>query len=470
MDQLSPTHLGLLYIGLGVLGFGCNATTALMIISRRVFRLSAYTMMANVALADAIMAVVAGIVCGFVTIANDGELQTNGTSELNISSSSMERRTTRAIIPTPEHFLQMNVAGKADRTSPQDMLQATLVFLEIASWIAGVVSYAYLGLNRCVAICFYGTKAKTFNRVSVAIIASISTWAAGILAACMGTFSFSASEGPLDMWSVSFTTKKRPPSTCFIVIVLSINIISVLMQWVCSTLVLMKIRQVKQKINKNKLNQNSANRFRKQARLTFQFFYPSLLCTISSTLYFAKPYMRELLSEPHFVVLHMIWLSNHFCNPFIYAYFNERMRLTYHEILTCARVRYYIRKHRKQRGFQRQNSRATMSRRSHGARSNRMSTRSAKSQRNGNFVRNSLQMQSRDFEQLCEFMMRVNPLYDSSEGWRESSEEDENESNGRPLETRSEGLHVHRESRSIVLDLGRQTVEHWARFAKKASI
>lgn len=99
-----------------------------------------------------------------------------------------------------------------------------------------------------------------------------------------------------------------------------------------------------------------------------------------------------------------------------------------------------------------------------------MSTRSAKSQRNGNFVRNSLQMQSRDFEQLCEFMMRVNPLYDSSEGWRESSDEGEQEANGCPLETRSEGLHVHRESRSIVMDLGRQTVEHWARFAKKASI
>ncbi|CAD5215932.1 unnamed protein product [Bursaphelenchus okinawaensis] len=470
MDQLSPTHLGLLYMALGVLGFACNATTAVMIISRRVFRLSAYTMMANVALADAMMTVVAGIVCGFVTATTPEQQTTSKLIEVDHNISTMTERTTRSFIPTPEHFIQMNLAGKTDTSSSHDMLEATLVFLEIASWIAGVVSYAYLGLNRCVAICFYGTKAKTFNRVTVAIIASISTWVAGIFAACMGTFTSSDSSSPLDMWSVSFTTMKRPPSTGFIVFVVSINIISVLLQWVCSTLVLMKIRQVKQKINKNKLNQNSANRFRKQARLTFQFFYPSLLCTISSTLYFAKPYMREVLSETHFVILHMIWLSNHLCNPFIYAYFNERMRLTYHEILSCARIRYYIKKQRKQRGFQRQNSRATMSRRSHGARSNRMSTRSAKSQRNGNFVRNSLQMQSRDFEQLCEFMMRVNPLYDSSEGWRESSDEDEKESVDRPMETRSEGLHVHRESRSIVLDLGRQTVEHWARFAKKASI
>ncbi|KAI6201550.1 CTP:phosphoethanolamine cytidylyltransferase [Aphelenchoides besseyi] len=108
-----------------------------------------------------------------------------------------------------------------------------------------------------------------------------------------------------------------------------------------------------------------------------------------------------------------IWLFTHLANPFIYAYFNERMRMSYREVLTCAELRYQIRKRRKQRGFQRQNSRATMSRfvgtqqrlficcrKSHGQRSNRMSTRSVKSQRNGNFVRSSLQMQSRDFEQI----------------------------------------------------------------------
>jgi hypothetical protein len=79
-------------------------------------------------------------------------------------------------------------------------------------------------------------------------------------------------------------------------------------------------------------------------------------------------------------------------------------------------------------------------------------------------------MQSRDFEQLAEFMLRVNPLYDSSEGWRETSDEEPEEYEHRPLETRSEQANAHRESRSIVMDLGRQTVEHWARFAKKASI
>lgn len=51
------------YVGLGVVGFVCNAATFYMIVSRRVFRLSAYTIMANVALADSIMMIVAGI-CG----------------------------------------------------------------------------------------------------------------------------------------------------------------------------------------------------------------------------------------------------------------------------------------------------------------------------------------------------------------------------------------------------------------------
>lgn len=110
------------------------------------------------------------------------------------------------------------------------------------------------------------------------------------------------------------------------------------------------------------------------------------------------------------------------------------------------------------------------SRKSRGQGSNRMSTRSSKWQRDG-VVRSSLQAQSRDFELLCEFMMRVNPLYDSSEGWREESDSGEvEEYEHRPLETRSEQANAHRESRSIVMDLGRQTVEHWARFAKKASI
>lgn len=56
--------IGGLYIAIGIIGFLCNGATVLMIIMKRVFRLSAYTIMANVALADAIMMIVAGIACG----------------------------------------------------------------------------------------------------------------------------------------------------------------------------------------------------------------------------------------------------------------------------------------------------------------------------------------------------------------------------------------------------------------------
>ncbi|KAI6215200.1 G-PROTEIN-RECEP-F1-2 domain-containing protein [Aphelenchoides besseyi] len=497
----SPTVVAVVYIVLGVSGLISNGMTASLLIGRRVFRLSAYSIMANIAIADAIMSVLAGIACGILLLCDPKELAItnpiNSTNSLvtfptiRSDESPLEanhfesylnttknanltvRRVMRTMMPTPEKFIRASVENYITSVQNEyNVLQLCLVFLEITAWTAGVVSYAYLGLNRCVAICFYSTRAKLFNRVSVALFASISTWVIGLLAASIGTFPDPLMGNGLDMWSISYIRKSASRPAVFVALTLFINVVSVLLQWICSTLVLLKIRQVKQKINKNKLNQNSANRFRKQyvkARLTFQFFYPSLLCTVSSILYFAKPYIREIISDHHFVILHLIWLFTHLANPFIYAYFNERMRMSYREVLTCAELRYQIRKRRKQRGFQRQNSRATMSRKSHGQRSNRMSTRSVKSQRNGNFVRSSLQMQSRDFEQLCEFMMRVNPLYDSSEGWREETTSDE-EYSVRPLETRSEQANAHRESRSIVMDLGRQTVEHWVRFAKKQSI
>ena len=288
---------------------------------------------------------------------------------------------------------------------------------------------------------------------------------------------------------------------------MAIHFTSAALQWLCSTLVLLKIHKVKKKILKNKLNQNSANRFRRQARLTFQFFYASTFCTITSILYFAKPLASEHLSDGYMIALHMvginlersvytynsngvqIWLGNHICNPFIYAYFNERMRSSYREILTFAWLRRWVARRRKQRlgliNFGNQSRYANhLSRRSQRQRSQhaRISVKSSRST-NGNFVRSSLQMQSKDFEQLCEFMMRVNPLNVSSEGWRESSgdeclpEEADEAERGKPTETRSDYLltrtrvdPLRASSRSTVVNLGLQTVEHWARFAKKASI
>uniref|UniRef100_A0A914ZE92 G protein-coupled receptor n=1 Tax=Parascaris univalens TaxID=6257 RepID=A0A914ZE92_PARUN len=192
------------------------------------------------------------------------------------------------------------------------------------------------------------------------------------------------------MWTISFLRITGARPAAFITIASLSNLVSVAAQWLCSAVVLIKIREVREKISKNKLNVNSANRFRKQARLTFQFFYPSIFCTVSSLVYFAKPFLIGSLAEWQFILLHA--------------------------------------------------------------------------------------MQSRDFEQLCEFMMRVNPLYDSSEGWQESSDDEERQSAAQayPICTgnnrNQEPSHLVQEPHSIVLDLGRQTVEHWAHFAKKASI
>ena len=65
---MDPSLVGGLYIALGLIGASVNGATALMIVSKRVYRLSAYTMMANVALADAIMMLVAGLACGILLI------------------------------------------------------------------------------------------------------------------------------------------------------------------------------------------------------------------------------------------------------------------------------------------------------------------------------------------------------------------------------------------------------------------
>lgn len=123
----------------------------------------------------------------------------------------------RSVMPTPEELLaasmrSMQSPGELNSFSVFHTFGSSLAFVEIMSWTAGVVSYAYLGLNRCVAICFYGTKARGFNRVSIAIIASISTWIVGVAAACAGTFPYILEDSRLDLWPISFytATSDRP--------------------------------------------------------------------------------------------------------------------------------------------------------------------------------------------------------------------------------------------------------------------
>uniref|UniRef100_A0A914V511 G-protein coupled receptors family 1 profile domain-containing protein n=1 Tax=Plectus sambesii TaxID=2011161 RepID=A0A914V511_9BILA len=410
--------VAVVYFALGTAGVVFNGVTVAMISAHSVYRLSAYTLMANVAVADCLMTLVAGCYCGAALLI-----------ELNESPNAK--------------------VGESTEETSTSLVPSFVAFVEIAAWTTVVVSYACLGINRCIAICYYGTKAKSLNRVSVALAMAGVSWLIGICAALVGTMPTPVVLFRREMWTMGFVARNGTRPSVFLVASATVNVLSVAAQWICSILVLLKIRTVEHKISHNKLNQNSANRFRKQARLTFQFFYPSLICTLSSAIYFSRPFFVDnRLEDWQFILLHTVWLINHLCNPLIYAYFNDRMRATYRQWIACVPLRRFW--YRKKRPFD-----ATSSRRS-----NRSGGHYGE-----NFVRNSLQMQSRDFEQLCEFMMRVNPLYDSSEGWRESSDDDYDDEPTRVGDSAPELA-----TRSIVMDLGRQTVEHWAQFAKKASI
>ncbi len=100
----------LCYMAIGIVAFVANLITTAMIVVHSVYRLSAYTFMANVALADSIMTLAIGIVCG------------------------------GALMLISE---------------PPPILDYVLGFAVTAAWTAGSLSYAFLGINRCIAICFY---------------------------------------------------------------------------------------------------------------------------------------------------------------------------------------------------------------------------------------------------------------------------------------------------------------------------
>lgn len=90
--------------------------------------------------------------------------------------------------------------------------------------------------------------------------------------------------------------------------------------------------------------------------------------------------------------------------------------------------------------------------------------------RDNNFVRCSLQMQSREFEQLCEFIMRVNPLYDSSEGWKESSNDESlEEASSRKGETTRQHNRTRKEN-SRVKPIVRHLAKHAAEFDSRREI
>uniref|UniRef100_A0A914GTZ8 G-protein coupled receptors family 1 profile domain-containing protein n=1 Tax=Globodera rostochiensis TaxID=31243 RepID=A0A914GTZ8_GLORO len=194
-EKQSPTGqsvaVGCLYIGIGLIGLVLNVATCVMIASKRVYRLSAYTIMANVALADCAMLIVAGLACGCALIMSPTApfLANNasGNAEVaavgwNVGGGSF------GAIPRSEYDRQhllyhpdyhsdtrrnnpdfgkqnpsTSTLREAERRIPNNnagrdgnefvelfpgFLNFGIAFGEIASWSAGVLSYAYLGINR----------------------------------------------------------------------------------------------------------------------------------------------------------------------------------------------------------------------------------------------------------------------------------------------------------------------------------
>ncbi|CAG9537140.1 unnamed protein product [Cercopithifilaria johnstoni] len=498
--------VGGIYIFIGITGSLCNMITLLIIASYRIYRLSAYTIMANLALADAIMLIIAGFVCGFNIIHqvpflnynndanNSVELLKSNKSILSLKFSKIfNHNDTYSMITSPQILNMNEIKNELYNGSQFNIILEDLhfsvfllSFFEIAAWMSGIISYALLGINRCVAICFYRTRIKVINRVSSALLGSIIAWIIGIIAAYIGTMPVPLIGIRIDMWTVSFLSTARRKPTAFMIFATSFNIVSILAQWLCSLMVLIKIHKVRHKINCNKLNTGSAKRFKKQARLTFQFFFPSVICTISSIIFFIKPFMADILTNWQFIFLHLVWLCNHMCNPFIYAYFNERMRLTYGQWLTCRPLRKCIHKFEKQYSQKHREplriSNMVCCRRLNAAPSIARNSywRGRINQSDSTFIQSSLLMLSRNFEQFCEMMMSVNNANESSEGWTESNSDTEAEPvtaaiyavQSQTSSRRKNNIYTRKglELNPVVFDLGRQAVEYWANFVKKISL
>lgn len=69
-----PILIGIIYILFGIIGLLLNLTTFIMLVTSRMYRLSAYTIMANLALADAFIMIVTGCACGITIIYSKNNL------------------------------------------------------------------------------------------------------------------------------------------------------------------------------------------------------------------------------------------------------------------------------------------------------------------------------------------------------------------------------------------------------------
>lgn len=185
---------GILYMIIGIFGSVCNLATALIIMRYRIYRLSAYTLMANIAIADTVILILAGFICGSVLLQAPrsqyvavNSLGPCFTTSDNANSTKPENQTKLLFVEYPRMSQYDSMLAGSSSLSETDAVvwksrfNVVLSFCGIAAWITNGFSYAFLGLNRCVAICFFHTKARVLNTVRNAIVGSSIAWIIGII-------------------------------------------------------------------------------------------------------------------------------------------------------------------------------------------------------------------------------------------------------------------------------------------------
>uniref|UniRef100_A0A914UQU9 G-protein coupled receptors family 1 profile domain-containing protein n=1 Tax=Plectus sambesii TaxID=2011161 RepID=A0A914UQU9_9BILA len=138
MPQSEVIGVAVTYIVIGLFGFVCNLVILIMILTVSVYHKSAYLLMANIAVADAIQSLIVGCYVGVALLMSDDD-------------------------------------GKMKKADDFKM-EYSISILTITAWFVMITTYATLGVNRCVGTCFYKTKMRRFNRIRATNIMIVTIW------------------------------------------------------------------------------------------------------------------------------------------------------------------------------------------------------------------------------------------------------------------------------------------------------
>lgn len=138
MPLTEAVGVAIAYIAIGLFGFICNLVILIMILTVSVYHKSAYLLMANIAVGDAIQSLIVGCYVGVALLMSEDEVR--------------------------------------DKKEPNHKMEYSISILSITAWFVMITTYAALGVNRCVGTCFYKTKMRKFNRIRATNIMIVAIW------------------------------------------------------------------------------------------------------------------------------------------------------------------------------------------------------------------------------------------------------------------------------------------------------